>query len=264
MEKTAPAQARHEQVSNWIRNQIANSHWEAHTKLPSENEFCTQFEVSRVTVRHALQMLENEGLIYRRQGLGSFVRPKPVRQALMQLTDFSEEMSNAGMEASSEVLYFGKENISDPIATCLNVSEGQAVMRLDRLRLGDGNPIALDKTWIPLVYAQFLTEQDLEHQTIFAILEGTYNIQIVRGCYQIEAESANESVAKHLGISIGSPVLSIRRTIYTIHDKPIFVQKRYYLPHRIAYFMEIKRIQQPDSGQDGIQINQFEPLFLTS
>ena len=81
-----PGQPRHEQISDWLRVQIQEGVYAADAQIPSESQLTERFEVSRITVRRALQTLENEGLIYRRQGLGSFVKDTRVRQGLVRLT----------------------------------------------------------------------------------------------------------------------------------------------------------------------------------
>lgn len=253
-------QARHEQVSNWLIAHIQNGEWQPNQKLPSENELCTQFGVSRITVRHALQALENDGLIYRRQGMGSFVCSPAPAQPLLRLTDFSAEMTAVGLRASSQVLFFGKDFATPAVATCLQVETHTPLIRLDRLRLGNEEPVAIDETWLPLMYGQFLDEKTLAEKTLFEILEGSYQIRMERGRYLIEAVAATEMQAQHLNVALHSPLLKIRRVIFTINDKPVFVQKRYYPPHRIAYCMEVNRVD--NEGKSCVQVDQFEPLFL--
>lgn len=255
-------QARHEQVGTWLLSQIQQGDWKPNEKLPSENALCTQFGVSRITVRHALQALENDGFIYRRQGMGSFVRPSAPPQPLLRLTDFSEEMANVGLKASSKVLFFGKDAAPDLVATCLNVGIDTPIIRLDRLRLGNDEAIAIDVTWLPVMYGQFIDESLLAEKTLFEILEDMFQISMERGRYLIEAVAATEAQAVHLGVALHSPLLKIRRVIFTSHDKPVFVQERYYPPHRIAYCMEVHRVD--NQRKSCVQVEQFEPLFLNT
>ncbi len=87
---------RHEQISDWLREQIEQDTYEVDEKLPSEKQLGDRFDVSRVTVRRALQTLENEDYIYRQQGLGSFVKERRAAQGLVRLTDFAQDMAQAG------------------------------------------------------------------------------------------------------------------------------------------------------------------------
>ncbi len=97
---------RHTQISEWLRDQIETGKFKAEEKLPSENELAKKFDVSRVTIRRALQSLESEEIIYRCQGLGSFVSDDRTSHNLIQLTDFNEDMKKAGLDATSDVRRF--------------------------------------------------------------------------------------------------------------------------------------------------------------
>lgn len=252
---------RHKQISQWLRQQIENDVFEADEKLPSENELCEKFDVSRVTVRKALQTLENEHLIYRSQGLGSFVCDDRPRQSFMQLTDFVEDMRRAGMEASSQVIQLKPASVSDKIASILNVDFNQKVLRLDRLRLGDGQPIAFDVTWLPMFYGQLIEGYNLEDETIYGILEREYDIPVEKGYYRIEAENADEYLAKHLDVSKGTALLLIDRLSLTIGDKPIYYQQRYYRSDRIVYELMAERGQNTTAGGEDLPLREFIPVF---
>ncbi|RMF52818.1 MAG: GntR family transcriptional regulator, partial [Bacteroidetes bacterium] len=236
-----PGRPRHEQVSDWLREQIEQGVFGVDARLPSENQLGERFGVSRITVRRALQTLENEGLIYRRQGLGSFVRDHRVRQGLVRLTDFVEDMMQAGLTPASRVLFHGPEPAPPEAAAALEVEPGTTVVRLDRLRLGDGVPLAFDRTWLPVFYAQLLEGHDLTAETIYHILERDYGIPVLRGRYRIEAVNATEDLADHLDVPVGRALLRISRTSFTEGDRRIYFQQRYYRSDRVAYELELAR-----------------------
>lgn len=253
--------ARHEQISNWLRERIEEGTYERDEKLPSENELCERFDVSRVTVRRALQTLESEGYIYRRQGLGSFVEERRAAQGLVRLTDFAQDMAQAGLEASSEVKHHAPETPSPDVAVHLGTEE-KRVMRLDRVRLGDGRPVAFDRTWLPMFYAQLLEEHDLERETIYQILEAEYDIPILRGHYRITAANAEPAVAEPLGVPEGEAVLLIERLSLTEGEKRVYFQRRYYRSDRVAYELELARDPaSEDASVEGMPLRDFEPVF---
>ncbi|MFB6097920.1 MAG: GntR family transcriptional regulator, partial [Salinibacter sp.] len=233
-------------------------------KLPSEKELGEQFDVSRVTVRRALQTLESEDYIYRRQGLGSFVKERRATQGLVHLTDFAQDMAQAGLEASSVVKHHAPEAPPPEVAVRLNVDD-QRVMRLDRLRLGDGRPIAFDRTWLPMFYAQLLEGHDLEHETIYQILEREYEIPVLRGRYRITAANAEARVAEPLDVEPGEALLLIGRLSLTEGEKRIYYQRRYYRSDRVAYELELARDpSRRDAGEHGMPLRDFEPVFETT
>ena len=256
------AVARHEQISDWLRAQIERGDPAAHEQLPSEKALGEQFGVSRITVRRALQTLENEGLIYRRQGLGSFVAEPPIRQGLVRLTDFDQDMTRAGLRASSRVLHHETEALQPDVAAKLSLDMGTAAVRLDRVRLGDGLPVAFDRTWLPLFYGQLLEGHDLAETTIYRILETEYGIPILGGRYRIEAANAPSDVAAVLEVPERRALLVVNRLSYTIAERPVYFQKRYYRSDRVAYELELSRKgTESGSADDGMPLRDFEPVF---
>lgn len=211
-----------------------------------------------MTVRRALQTLENEHLIYRSQGLGSFVTDIRSHQPLVRLTDFVEDMEQAGMQASSKVIKMEKTTLPAQEATLLNLKKGDPSIRLDRQRLGDDKAIAFDITWLPMFYGQLVEGYDLETQTIYSILEDDFQIPIQKGCYRIEAENANNYVARHLNVSQGQALLSIDRISYTIGDKPVYYQRRYYRSDRVVYQLLLER---EASHLNTMPIRELSPKF---
>ncbi len=251
---------RHEQISDWLREQIASGRYKTDEKLPSENDLSEMFGVSRVTVRRALQTLENEQLIYRRQGLGSFVKDQRSHQSLVRLRDFVEEMKRSGMEASSAVIRWETEAVGDAIASLLKLDPGSKAVRLDRLRMGDGKPIAFDITWLPVFYGQLIEDADLEEETIYGILERDYEIPVEKGYYRIEAGNADDYLAGHLDVKVGEALLLIDRLSMTAGEKPIYYQKRYYRTDRMVYEIMVER--RPGSGlDDELPLREFQPAF---
>lgn len=258
-----PGLPRHEQLSDWLRDRITAGEFSAHDQLPSEAEIGSLSGVSRITVRRALATLENEGRIYRRQGLGSFVAPPPLPQGLVRLTDFAQDMERAGLKASSRVLHRAPEAAAPFVAEALDLEDGATTVRLDRLRLGDSQPVALDRTWLPPFYAQFLEGHDLTSETIYRVLEQDYQIPVVRGHYRIEAVVAQAGDASSLGVPDGSPLLLVERTSYTAGERAVYYQRRYYRADRIAFDLELARPESAPGGdgESGMPLREFEPVF---
>lgn len=252
---------RHKQITQWLRNQINEGHYKADEKLPSENELCQKFDVSRVTVRKALQTLENEGLIYRSQGLGSFVCDDRPRQSFIQLTDFEEDMRRAGLTPSSQVIQFKPVPVTDQIAKLLDIDSGSTVIQLNRLRLGDNQPIAFDITWLPMFYGQLIEGYNLQDETIYGILEKDFDIPVEKGYFRIEAENASDDIAKHLDVSSGAALLLIDRLSLTVGEKPIYYQKRYYRSDRIVYELTAERESDAEDTNGSMPLREFSPVI---
>lgn len=253
-------QPRHEQVSTWIRECIAGGVFAQDDQLPSESRLVERFGVSRITIRRALQTLENEGLIYRRQGLGSFVRDQQLHQGLVRLTDFAEDMRAAGLVAESRIVHQAAEPADERIAERLGIDPGIQVMRLDRLRLGDSEPIAFDRTWLPMFFAQLLEGRDLGRETIYSVMERDYSIRVERGRFRMEAVNAPADIGQLLSVPWGRALLLIERVTYTDADRCVYFQQRFYRSDRVAYELELKRGDAAYSAA-GLPIREFEPVF---
>lgn len=255
----APDRPLHEQVTAWLRERIGSSEYAPGERLPSEAELISLFDVSRITVRRALGTLEAEGQIVRRQGLGSFVAPPRISQGLVRLTDFAEDMRRAGLEAHSVVAHRGREPAPAFVAAELGLKPGATVERLDRRRTGGDDAIAWDRTWLPLYYGQLLEGHDLAERTIFEILENEYEIPVVEGHFRIEAAVAGPDEATALGVEVGAPLLRVRRTSYTVAQRPIYVQLRYYRADRVAFDLWASRGDAV--GAEGLRLERLEPVF---
>lgn len=253
---------RHQQIADHLRSDIKKNEFLPGDKLPSEKRLCDYFNVSRITVRQALTALENEGLIFKKQGLGAFVSEQKDTQTLVQLTDFSEDMRRAGFTSSSKLIRFKKVAAEVEINTILEIPPTSPLIRVDRVRLGNGKPVAFDITWLPGSYGQLLLGEDLTNKTIYEILEDTYAIPISAGRYKFTATNADEYIAKHLDIEKGSPVFEIDRCSRTVAGKKVYFQKRYNNPEYITYEIELFRTDDSnESCKTGLPLKEFVPKF---
>ena len=252
---------RHTQITLWLRKQIESGKFAPEEKLPSENELAKKFDVSRVTIRRALQSLENESMIYRCQGLGSFVSDERASHNLVRLTDFNEDMAKAGLDASSKVIAFQSVDAPDWLEEILDVEPGTKVIRIDRRRLGDGEPIAFDSTWLPILYGQLMDKDALQQSTIYKQLEAEYDIPVIRGCYRMSAELADEKLSNHLDVPENSALFLIDRISYTIGEKPVYYQKRYYRNDKVMYEMTLERDPAGATGSQEMPLKEFVPVF---
>jgi GntR family transcriptional regulator len=239
-----------------LRRDIESGRYVPGDRLPSESELAGLYGVSRITSRQALDLLSTEGLLVRRQGMGSFVAPVRVTQPLVRLTDFMEDMAGAGLRPESRVLAFEPAPAPDEVARHLQIPDEGPSYRLDRLRLANGSPIALDMTWMPPHIAKLLMGEDLTGRTIYSILEGNYGIPIVSGEYVIQASVAARTHAQLLGVRSGAPLLRFERVSLTTGSKPIYFQTRLYRADRVQYRLVLSRASTGDSA-----IESFTPVF---
>lgn len=249
----------YQQLKQRLRADIARGTYRPGDRLPAEPELIQQFGVSRITVRQALSDLEAEGLVIRRHGKGTFVAERRVVQHLVRLTDFVEDMQMAGLSPSSRVLAFTREDADGETAAALVLPPQTEVVRVDRLRLANGQPIAYDTTWLPLRYGALLHAEELTSETIYHILETRYAIPIEQGVFSFTAASATPSLAAALEIRVGVALLVIERVSYTRNEEPVYVQRRYYRTDRVRYQAALQR--RADSAEDSATLRELRPVF---
>jgi GntR family transcriptional regulator len=244
-------------IAGTLRERIVRGEYRRGGQLPTEEMLVREFDVSRITVRAALDLLVAEGMLRRERGRGTFVTDPPVEHSLVRLTDFVEDMVVAGLQPASRIVAREEVPASDEVRHWLRLPSGSTVLRLDRLRLADDLPIAFDITYLPLRYGRLLDAERLAYETIYQQLEQTYGIAIVFGAFIIEATALDADVAALLEVPEGSPSLVIRRTSFTANDEPVYVQTRSYRADRVRYRLELDR----QRASRETRITQLTPLF---
>lgn len=247
------------QLKQIVRAEIERGAYQPGDQLPTESELIQRYSVSRITVRQALDELEGEGLIVRRHGKGTYVAEKRVEQDLVRLTDFVEDMEIAGLAPSSRVLAFAREAAIRDVTEALALPPGEEVVRIDRLRLANGRPMAYDTTRLPLRFGLLLTEEMLANETIYHILETRYGIPVEEGTFYITAATASPEQASLLELAPHSALLLIQRISYTTGNIPVYVQERYYRPDRVNYRVTLHRQGKASGGITTIR--ELRPIF---
>lgn len=211
----------HTQIAETLRIQIQNDEFKDQDGFPSERELAEQYEVSRMTVRQALQKLRQEGLIYHERGVGTFVNNRKLDIHTRNLNGFSEEMISLGLKPSSRVLTLKRELAEKNIMQDLGLGTGAEVFRIERLRLADGEPMAYENTFLPAYLFPDLEKANLKKNSLYQVLVENYNVQMHHAAESLEAAAADRFVARQLGIKTGSPVLVVHRIVFSESNTPI-------------------------------------------
>jgi GntR family transcriptional regulator len=138
---------RYEAIATHLRELVAQGR--PGERLPSDAELCRRFSVSRMTARHAVERLEREGLLYRRRGQGTFVSARPVLRVLGSPLSFTESMRRRGLRATSQLLFSGEVEPSADDVVALRLKTGQPAWVIERLRLADDTPMAIERVVLP-------------------------------------------------------------------------------------------------------------------
>jgi GntR family transcriptional regulator len=181
--------------------------------IPSERELSERHGLSRMTVRQAVDSLVSEGRLYRVPGRGTFVA-RPKMELQVRLASFTEDMRTRGMKSSSTTIALESVAASPHLARELEISPGDRVIRLERLRLADDIPMALEVTHLPERLVPGLTETDVD-SSLYRVLAEKYGVELTWGEQTIEAGAADSVVAGLLKVATGGVVLRMRRHSYS-------------------------------------------------
>jgi GntR family transcriptional regulator len=212
--------ARYIQIREALREEISSKRLQAGEKLPSEDELATQFGVSRMTVRQGVADLLEEGLLYRKHGVGTFVSQPQVSRDHSRLTNFFESSLANHVQASLRVLISEIKPVKLKIAKALDLDEGDLVIRIKSLQLVDDIPIAVHDAYVPYKLFPHLLKEDLETRSIWDYM-GQSGYPIKRAVQKLEAHEADEKLARLLGVDAGAPTLYKERTVYTEDGTPV-------------------------------------------
>lgn len=209
--------------------------------LPSERELSTRYGLSRTTVRLALQELEKMGYIYRQHGKGTFV--SDLSKQITNLSgaySFTEQMLSLGRVPTTKVFEFSLLEANKFLGTQLQLSIGDPVFKLKRLRLSDGQPMMVERTYLPVKKFIHLTRDQVEEKPLYTIFEEDFKQTIQVAEEEFFASIARKKDADLLGILEGAPVLHLLRTTYNTKNEVIEYTKsiaradqyRYRITHR--------------------------------
>ena len=188
--------------------------------LPSENELAEQHGISRATVRHALDELEQDGWIYRQKGVGSFAPVRRIEQDLTALVSTSEEMSLRGWSLVTRVLSVDQVPAAAHVARALELPPESPIYAVCRLRVVDDVPLSVQTNFLPAALCPKLEEADLT-SSLYRLLESRYGLRLWTGREILRARGATLHEAQLLEIREGTPVMYAERTTYAVSGIPV-------------------------------------------
>ncbi len=208
--------------------------------LPTERELCEQFDVARGTVRQVLQRLEIEQRIYRRQGKGTFVAPAKIEQRL-GLTSHTEEMRASGFEPSSKLTDVSRLVAPPDIRSALALPEGAEVLQIERLRLADGEAIALEVLYLNAERFDGITAALGEDVSFYQLLHVRYGVELDHADETIEAVIAGPREARLLGCAEPAALLQLSRLSIDSRGRPVEYVRSLYRGDRFRFRQELQR-----------------------
>jgi len=206
------------QLLEYMTRKIHTGEWKAGQKLPSEQELCDFFGVSRTVVRQALNNLVNDNLVVTHKGRGSYVAPKKNVLKLMQsMSGFYEDAVARGQAVGTQVLALQVLPADDELAEFLEIKEGDPVIKLRRLRSINGEAVVVVNTFIPERLCPNLVNEDMSDKSLYRLLSEKYNLRIAQGIRVIESVNAAPDIAELLGIPSGA-ALTLLKSVGRLED----------------------------------------------
>ena len=197
-------------IEERLTEQIESSAIGLGERLPPERELAESFGVSRMTVRQALASLEARGLLERGVGRGTFVRRAKIEHDLMRVAGFSEVVERQGLAPGARVLSVDERLAPAAVARALALEEGALVVRVERVRLGGGVPLALEDSWIPTDRLPGFASHDLSG-SLYALMRDEYDLEPVRAVERLEPVAARRHEARALEIAERAPLMLVER-----------------------------------------------------
>jgi GntR family transcriptional regulator len=237
---SVPASA---QLAELLKAQILEQRLAPGSRLPTEQELIARSGLSRVTVRAAVGILEDEGWLVRRQGLGTFVA-EPVKQELESgVQTIAEVLLSRGVTPRVEVLSREVVRAPERVGATLGRSE---VLRIQRRFSENDQPLAIVTAYLPADLPDDAVEPLLSAksatETTYTMWEQRLGVRIDSATHEIHAAGASPEIAAALGLSEGAPVLVLRRTSYTVKDKPLEVVVFHHRPERYEFSVTLPRM----------------------
>jgi len=230
----------YEQIYQLLRSKISEGQLRPGDLLPSEAELVEQYQVSRATVRQALDELVSDGLIQRRQGRGTFVSPHKVEQGLVRIVSFTEDMRRRGLEPGTKTIAAELTPATDILARHLEIPVDEPLARIERLRLADGEPMSMEISHLVHRFCPGILEQDYTSRSLRRMLEERYGLRFSSARQSIRAISATEEMAKALSVKNNAALLYIERISYTEYNVPIEYLRLFHRGDRYTLHGELR------------------------
>ncbi|EOR28110.1 GntR family transcriptional regulator [Clostridium sartagoforme AAU1] len=201
------------QLMNILIDIIENT-LEENEQILSEREICEIYDVSRTTVRQAMDELEKEGYIYKVHGKGTFVSPRRMNQDLISFYSFTEEMKKLGKKPKSEVTGFEIIQAGDKISSIFKISSEDLLYKISRIRMADGIHMLYETTYLPFNRFKGITREQLEEKPMYDVLIKEFNARLTSAEEFFQPILTNKLESIYLDIKEGSPSLKIERLTY--------------------------------------------------
>jgi len=228
------------QLYEILKKKIESNVWLVGSQIPTEDELCKVFGVSRATVRTAVLELVRQGYLKRQQGKGTFIYRNYVSEGLTMLTNFRELLFEEGLNFTTNVLARTVMMPIDNLDVKLDIPKDKHIIYIKRLRSIDNEPVLLQETYIPYHICPLLLEEDIEHQSLFELFEKKYGVKITRVKNYIEIAPLHPDEKQLVGLPEGSQAILLNQYFYS-GDTLVMYTRSIKRTDRFKFLMELER-----------------------
>jgi hypothetical protein len=228
-------------VKKAIVENIDNELYRSNEAIPSEKRLMELYNVSRITIRKAIDELVTEGYLYKIQGKGTYVKADEGSNNLFSITSSTEDVQRMGMTPSKKTKINKVESASPKRAKSLEISTDDLVEVIGRISYADNEPLNYTIAFLPEKIFPGLIEHDLEKESLYKLINDKYGIRITKARRTIEAVLAKDEIAKYLELEEGMPVILFRCVTYGIvngKEIPIEYFKCYYRTDKYKFYID--------------------------
>lgn len=226
------------QLEDYIREQIESGQYVKGDTLPSENEYMEMYQVSRMTVRQAMNYLVQNGFIKRQRGTGTIVTYEKISEDLHSVTSFTDEMAKHNIKMKTSYCDMQLVHPDTRVAIALGISTSDECYQLTRVRDVDNKPIVYTITYLKKLF-ELPLDSKYYTESLYKYLRDTHGVNIVRGRDVLEAELPNKQVQKMLQIKEGTPIFIRTRETFLDNDELFEYSICYYPGNRYKYTVEL-------------------------
>jgi GntR family transcriptional regulator len=230
------------QVIDRLKADIEKGVYKENEKLPSEFELSKSLGVSRATLREALRLLEEDNVIVRRHGVGTFVNPKPLfTSGIEHLSSISSMIEQAGKVPGTIFMRATEEKATEDDVERFQIDIDDNVLTIERVRTANGEPVVycIDKVPSNYLPQEFLTNENL---SIFSALEKSANVRVTYAITQIDPIGYHEHVSPILKSNKDTALLVLSQVHYDEYDRVVLYSKNYFRADKFSFHVVRKRM----------------------
>lgn len=231
----------HKQIYEDLKNKILTEEYKNGSMLPREIDLMNIYNVSRHTIRKAMDTLFNEGFIYKVKGTGTFIRSNKSNYKLSNMSSFTEIIGNQDGEPNSIVIEAKSIKPTEKVKNILNLGDTEECYYIERIRRNGKTNLCFEKTYINIKLCPDIIDYITPNISLFKLYENKYHLSLLEGFYNLEAINAPKTIAKILDIPENSSILYMEANITLQNGDKLYYVEAYYIGSRYTFSTTLKR-----------------------